>query len=149
MLSSKAASLKEYLEEMGPEKADIVSRLVEEITPSIDDSFHECINWGMITWEVPLSVYPNTYNKKPLMYCGLAALKKHYSIYMMGCYGDSEALGIVEKGFQEKGLKLDIGKCCLRFKKLENLDLDSIKESLSMYSAESWIQHYESCRGIS
>ena len=76
------------------------------------------MNWGMISYEIPLSVYPDTYNGKPLMYCALAAQKRHNAVYLMNIYADSE----LERktggaGMRRAGLKLDRGKCMRAFQK--------------------------------
>ena len=81
----------------------------------------ETMNWGMLAYEIPLSRYPDTYNKQPLMYLALAAQKNNYALYMTNVYGDPALMGELVAAYKSAGKKLDMGKSCLRFTTLEEL----------------------------
>ena len=84
------------------------------------------MTWGMPTYEVPLRIYPNTYNKKPLMFLAFAAQKNYYSLYLMQIYQDDESYQRLEAAFQRIDRKMDIGKSCLRFKSIGDIPLKKL-----------------------
>src|SRR5207248_6246879 len=88
--------------------------------------YREAANWGMICYEVPRERYPDTYNGQPLCYAALAAQKNHYAIYLTCVYQDPEQAAWLKGEFRKAGKKLDMGKSCLRFKRLEDLPLEAI-----------------------
>ena len=103
------------------------------------------MNWGMIAYEIPLSRFANTYNKKPLLYCSLAAQKPHYAVYLMNVYSGSKYLKILEKGYESAGMKLKMGKCCVRFKSLDTVHLPMIGKVVGSCSVDDFIELHESC----
>ncbi|MEM7145222.1 MAG: DUF1801 domain-containing protein, partial [Verrucomicrobiota bacterium] len=126
MVQSKATTVEGYLKELAPERREVVAAVRDCILKHLPKGYEEAVNWGMISYEVPLERYPETYNKKPLMYCSLAAQKNHYAVYLMCAYVGSKQMEILEKGYEKAGIKLDMGKCCVRFKKLEGVHLPTI-----------------------
>ena len=98
------------------------------------------MNWGMITYEVPLKIYPDTYNGKPLMYAALASQKKYMSVYLMGCYMVPEIRNKFEKAYIKSGKKLNAGKSCIRFKKVDDLPLNLIGETIALMSVSKFIK---------
>ena len=99
---------------------------------------------GMLSYEIPLSRYPITYNKQPLSYVALAAQKNNYAIYMMNIYGDKGLLDRLVAAYAASGRKPDMGKCCIRFKRLEDLPLDVIGDIIASTPVERMIAAYES-----
>jgi hypothetical protein len=91
-MQSKAATVKEYLEELTPERREQVEAVRKVILENLPEGYEEVMNWGMITYQVPLEVYPDTYNKKPMMYAALASQKNHMAVYLTGIYMDSRPL---------------------------------------------------------
>jgi hypothetical protein len=146
MVQSKAESVAEYLEELEPERRTVIEAVRDCIVENLPEGYEETMNWGMISYEVPLARYPKTYNKKPLMYCSLAAQKNHYAVYLMCAYVGSENLRVLEEGYEAAGVKLDMGKCCVRFKKLEGVHLPSIGKVVGRCSVEEYIGIYEAAR---
>jgi len=145
-MKSSAETVHEYLDEIGPEKAAVVRPLLEDIRSVIHPGFEEVMNWGMISYQVPLSLFPDTYNQKPLLYCSLAAQKHHVALYLMPAYAESTAYDLIVNRYESLGLKLDMGKCCLRLKTLAEVDRGVVKEIVGMYDPQEWISHYRSCR---
>ena len=86
MVSSKASTVDQYLAELPPERREIVSTVRSVILANLPQGYAESMNWGMISYEIPLEDYPDTYNGQPLGYLALAAQKRHYSLYMLGVY---------------------------------------------------------------
>jgi hypothetical protein len=100
----------------------------------------------MIVWGIPLSRYPDTYNRQPLGIVALAAQKNAYSLYLMGCYMDSAQDRALREAYAKAGKKLDMGKSCLRFKDLDGLLLDAIAPVIAGTSVEDHIARYEAAR---
>ncbi|MEA3440984.1 MAG: DUF1801 domain-containing protein [Chloroflexota bacterium] len=146
MVTSKAATVEEYLDELPPERREVVSEVRQTILDNLPEGFVESMNWGMISYEIPLERYPDTYNKKPLAYAALAAQKNHYSIYLMGCYADSEQEAVLKEGFEQAGKRLDMGKSCVRFRKLEDIPMDAIARVIASTTPEQFITMYEHAR---
>ena len=143
MVSSKAKTVKEYLDELPPERASVIRAVRKTILDHLPKGYVERMNWGMISYEIPLKTYPDTYNKQPLSYAGLAAQKNNYSLYLMGLYWNKEHENWFVNEFKKKKLKLNMGKSCIRFSKLEDLPLDVIGKAVSRISVKEYIAHYE------
>jgi len=106
----------------------------------------ETMNWGMLAYEIPLSRYPDTYNKQPLMYLALAAQKNNYALYLTSMSGDKVLMDRLASAYRAAGRKLDMGKGCLRFKTLEELPLDVIGDMVASTPVERRIELSEAAR---
>jgi hypothetical protein len=127
---SSAATPEAYLAELEPGPAAELRRVRDAVNAAMPDGFEECMAWGMISWEVPLEVSGPTYNKQPLVYAALAAQKNYNALHLNGVYGSAERTGRLAKAFAEAGLKLDMGKSCVRFRKADDLPLDAIAREI-------------------
>ncbi len=103
----------------------------------------ETLNWGMISYEVPLETYPDTTNKKPLQFAGLAAQKRHRALYLSCAYSDGTVARKIVDRFKQSGKRLDMGKSCIRYKLPEDLDLEVIGEVIRENDLERFISTYE------
>jgi hypothetical protein len=146
MVQSKAKSVEEYLEELPAERRAVVSAVRDLVVEHLPDGYREAMSWGMIAYEIPLERYPVTYNKQPLSYVALAAQKNYYSLYLMSCYESSEGEDRLRAAFERAGKKLDMGKCCVRFKRLDDLPLEAIGEIVAATPPEALIEQYEASR---
>jgi hypothetical protein len=146
MVQSKAKSVEEYLEELPAERRAVVSAVRDLVVGHLPDGYREAMNWGMIAYEIPLERYPVTYNKQPLSYVALAAQKNYYSLYLMSCYESSEGEDRLREELRKAGKKLDMGKCCVRFKRLDDLPLEAIGEIVAATPPEALIEQYEASR---
>jgi hypothetical protein len=104
------------------------------------------MNWGMISYELPLERYPNTYNGQPLSYAALAAQKNYYTLYLMTAVQNSEQEAFLKGAFKKAGKKFDMGKSCLRFKRLDDLPLDAIARVIASTPPDKFIAQYEAGR---
>lgn len=109
------------------------------ILQNLPEGYQEAINWGMLSYEVPLATYPDTYNKRPLNYIGLAAQKNYNSLYLMSVYQNPADYQELMDAFDAMGVKPDMGKSCMRFKKLEQLPLDTISRLIAKTSVQEFI----------
>ncbi len=143
MVSSKAATVAAYLDELGPERRaeiEIVRDLVNEALPA---GYVEMMSYGMIGWVIPLADYPDTYNKQPLAYAGLAAQKNGNSLYLNCVYASTERTERLRAAWAASGKKLDMGKCCIRFKRAADLALDVVRDEIAATSPAEFIALYE------
>ena len=146
MAKSEAATVEEYLDGLPEERREVVARVREVILRNLPRGYRESMNWGMVCYEVPLEKYPDTYNGQPLGYAALAAQKNYIALHLMCTYQDSELEKKLREGFARAGKKLDMGKSCIRFKKLEDLPLEVIGEAVASTPPEKFIEQYEKGR---
>ncbi len=125
---------------MPPERREAVEKVRATILENLPTGFEEALNWGMITYQVPLEIYPDTYNKKPLMYAALANQKNHMAVYLTGIYMDEKLSQDFEKSYKKTGKRYDVGKSCVRFRKLDDLPLPVIAESIRAMDLDEFIQ---------
>jgi hypothetical protein len=146
MAKSSAITVQEYLDTLPPDRREAISRVREAILKNLPKGYVELMNWGMINYVIPLERYPNTYNKQPLSMAALASQKNHMTVYLMTVYGDKETEKWFRESYKASGKKLDMGKSCVHFKKLDDLPLDLIGEAIRRCSVEKYIQRYEQAR---
>ena len=146
MVRSKATTVEGYLAELPPERRQVVSTVRELVLKNLPQGYREAMNWGMISYEIPLETYPNTYNKQPLMYAALAAQKNHYALYLMAVYEGSGQEAQLREAFRQAGKKIDLGKSCLRFRKHEDVPWDAVAEVIRSTTPEDMIALYERSR---
>ena len=101
---------------------------------------------NMVVWQVPLSVYPDTYNKQALWLMAIAPQKNYNSLHFMPAYANEKVEKQLHEGFKKAGKKLDMGKACIRFKKADDLDLDTIGDIVSKLSVKKWVEIAKSAR---
>ena len=104
------------------------------------------MGFGMISYEIPLATYPETYNRKPLMYAALASQKRHISIYLMSIYAQPDAADTFEQAYRATGKRYDAGKACVRFRTLDDVPLNLIAEAIASTSVEQYIALTEAAR---
>ena len=146
MVSSKAATVADYLAELPEDRRAQIERLRDLINDALPDGYAERMNWGMITWEVPLELSGPTYNKQPLAYAALAAQKNSNSLYLNCAYASKERTERMKQAFAAAGKKLDMGKSCIRFKRADDLALDAIRDEIASATPEEFIRIYEEGR---
>ena len=146
MVSSKETTPAAYIASLPPEHRKVIAAVRAVIKKRLPKGYVETMNWGMLSYEIPLSRYPDTYNKQPLMYLALAAQKNNYALYMTGVSGDKVLMGRLAAAYKAAGKKLDMGKSCLRFDKLEDLPLDVIGDIVAATSVESRIAAAEAAK---
>src|SRR5918996_2174883 len=110
MVSSKAATPEAYLADLPPERQALVAKVRDLVNANLPDGYVERMNWGMISWELPLERYPDTYNGQPLAVASLANQKRHMALYLVGVYGDEGNQAWLREQWAATGKKLDMGK---------------------------------------
>jgi len=146
MPRSIATNVEAYLAELSPARREVVARMRALIHENLPQGYEETLAWGMLCYGIPLTRYPRTYNGQSLGYVALAAQKDKYSLYLMGAYMDPARDKALRDAFAEQGLKLDMGKSCLRFKSLADLPLPALARSIAGMSVDEYIELYERVR---
>lgn len=145
-MKSEAKTVNEYLENLPEDRKLAISNVREVILDNLPKGYAEVMNWGMITYEIPLKIKPETYNGQPLMYAALASQKNHMAVYLSGVYADEKLLNWFRSEWKKSGKKLNMGKSCVRFKKLDDLNLDVIGKTIEWFSVSEFIKIYEDSR---
>lgn len=145
-MHSDAKTVAAYLEELPEERRQAISAVRKVVLDNLPPGYEEAMNWGMITYQVPLETYPETYNGKPLMYAALASQKNHMAIYLTGIYMNEQTSQEFEGVYKATGKRYDVGKSCVRFRKLDDLPLELVGETISKFEVEEFIQQYNQAR---
>jgi hypothetical protein len=146
MAKSKASTPAAYLATLPVERRAVIAKVRQVIRSNLPAGYRETMHWGMICYVVPLEHYPDTYHDQPLCYLALAAQKHYCAIYLTCVYGDPAQLRRLQAGFREAGKKLDMGKSCIRFRRLEDLALDVIGDVVASTPVERFIARGEAAR---
>lgn len=146
-MQSKARTVEAYLKELPEDRRAAINAVRAVFRRNLDKGIKEGMQYGAISYFVPHSAYPPGYHcdpSKPLPFAGLGSQKHYMSLGMMHLYMDPAALAEFRKAWAATGRKIDMGKCCIRFKKLEDLPLDVIGAALRKVRMKSYIERYES-----
>jgi hypothetical protein len=146
MVRSKATTVQEYLDELPEDRRAVISAVRKTILRHLPRGYREALSWGVISYEIPLERFPDTYNGHPLSYVALAAQKNHYALYLMGLCLDTQKISWLKGEFKKAGKKLDMGKACLRFRRLEDLPLEAIGQAIAGITVEDYLARYEASR---
>lgn len=146
MVSSKATTPAAYLASLPAERRKVIAAVRAVITKRLPKGYAESMNLGMLSYEIPLTRYPDTYNKQPLMYLALAAQKNNYALYLTSASREEALMGRLAAAYKAAGKKLDMGKGCLRFKTLAELPLDVIGDLVASHSVERRIAAFEAAQ---
>jgi len=139
-MRSEAQTVDEYLAELPEDRRTTISAVREVILQNLPDGYEESMNWGMIAYEVPLSTYPDTYNGQPLAYAALASQKNYMAVYLSGIYMDEDARQNFERDYKATGKRFDVGKSCVRFRKLDDLPLSVVGEAIGYLPADEFVE---------
>lgn len=145
-MQSKAATVAEYLASLPEDRREAITAVRDVILKNLDPVIEEGMLYGMIGYYVPHSVYPPGYHcdpRVPLPFAGLASQKNYMSLYLMTVYGDGDVWDDFRAAWAKTGKKLDMGKCCLRFKKVDDLALGVIAQAIKKTKAKAYVKRYE------
>src|SRR3954454_14082158 len=131
MATSTAATVAEYLDSLPAERKASLEVVRKVILENLPAGYQEGIQYGLISYFIPLERYPVTYNKQPLSCVALASQKNHMALYLMCVYGSPDVRARFETEYQQSGKRLDMGKSCLRFKRADDLPLDLIGKTVA------------------
>jgi Domain of unknown function (DU1801) len=146
MVQSKAVTVAAYLKSLPAERRAVIAAVRKVIVKNLPKGYKETMNWGGISYEIPLKRYPDTYNGQPLGIASLANQKRHISLYLMGIYANDFDARWFKEAWQASGKRLDMGKSCVRFKTLDDVPLDVIGAAVARTTVDDFVAAYESAR---
>lgn len=149
MVTSSAATPEEYVASLPEDRREIVSAIRDVINRNLPDGFVERMASGMIDWYVPLERFPDTYNGQPLNLAGLASQKQYVSLYLNSVYGDRDTEAWFRERWAATGKPLNMGKSCVRFRRMEDVPLDVVGETIARADLDAYLAQYEDARGSS
>lgn len=146
MTTRPPETVADYLAALPEERRAVLQTVRDGILAVLPEGYVEQLNYGMISYDVPLSRYPDTYHGKPLSMVAIAAQKRHYGIYLNCIYHDPAKHRELLAAYEARGLRPDLGKACIRFTKLEQLPLDVILEIIAAMDVETFVAGCEAAR---
>jgi len=148
-MQSKATTVEQYLAGLTEDRRKAIEAVRQVVLKNLDKDYEEGIQYGMIGYYVPHRVYPAGYHcdpRQPLPFAALGSQKNYMSLYLMCVYGESDHSNWFRQAWAKTGKKLDMGKSCVRFKKVEDLALDVIAEAIKRVPARKYIEYCEAAR---
>ncbi len=139
-MRSSATNVADYLRELPEDRRTVLETVRRVINDHLPPGYEEAMNWGMITWQVPLETCPDTYNGQPLMCAALASQKRYMAVHLMGIYTSPSVRAAFEAAYRATGKRFDAGKACVRFRKLADLPLDLIGETIAALPADELVR---------
>ncbi|MCA9284967.1 MAG: DUF1801 domain-containing protein, partial [Phycisphaerales bacterium] len=149
-MQSKATTVEQYLDQLPADRREAISAVRKVILKNLPKGYAEGVQYGMIGYCVPHSIYPAGYHcnpKQPLPFASLASQKNHMALYLMCIYGDDAHREWFCKAWTDTGRKLDMGKGCVRFKKLDDVPLAVVGEAIKRVPVKTFIANYEAGLG--
>ena len=143
-----ATSVEDYISKISEERQEVFKQLFNTVSENLPEGFKNGVSSGKIGWNVPLETFPAGYHctpGSPLPFIGLASQKNFIALYHMGMYAKQELLNwFVEEFRKHSKRKLDMGKSCIRFKKMDEIPFELIAEVSKKMTVKEWIEVYES-----
>ncbi len=144
-MHSTATTVDQYIAEVPEERRDAFVKLFSTIRQNIDPKFSEAIGYGMPGWDISKEVYPPGYHVDPMLpvpFLGVANQKNYIALYHMGLYADPALLDWFTAEYEKTGEKLDMGKSCIRFKKMSKIPYTLIGELVARMSLNDYLAIY-------
>ncbi len=148
-MQSKAATVEQYLTELPADRREAIRAVRDVILRNLDKDYEEGMTYGMIGYYVPHRIFPDGYHcnpSQPLPFANVASQKNHMAVYLMTIYDGADQEKWFRAAWAKTGKKLDMGKCCVRFKRLEDIALDVIGEAIRRVPAKKYVEWYLSIR---
>jgi hypothetical protein len=145
-MPAKAKTVAEYLASLPADRREAIAAVRTTILANLDRGIEEGMSYGMIGYHVPHAVFPAGYHcdpVQPLPYAGLASQSGHMSLYLMGVYFDPADARWLADAWKKTGKKLDMGKSCIRFKKLADVPLDVVGAAIRRMPLAKYVAMYE------
>ncbi len=147
-MQSKATTVKAYLKDLPADRREALEQVRKVILKNLDPKFEEGMQYGMIGYFVPHAIFPAGYHcdpSQPLPFASVASQKNHMAIHLMCIYSIPAQLEWFLEAWEKSGCKKpDMGKSCIRFKKLDDIPLDVIGKLIKRVTAAKFISNYES-----
>ncbi|MBL9121620.1 MAG: DUF1801 domain-containing protein [Phycisphaerae bacterium] len=144
-MQSKASTVRAYLASLPADRRKAIEAVRAVILKNLDKKIEEGMQYGMIGYFVPHSVFPAGYHcdpKQPLPFAGLASQKQHMSFYLMGCYAEPTFHRWFTEAWKATGKRLDMGKACIRFKSIDEVPLEVVAEAVRRLTLDRYLATY-------
>jgi hypothetical protein len=146
-MNLEATTVAEYLASLPADRREAIAAVREVILANLDQDYEETMQYGMISYAVSAGAFPADFPydpRHPLPFAALASQKDYMSVYLMGVYSDdgNEHAEWFRKSWAKAGKKLDMGKCCVRFTKLEDVALDVLGEAIRRIPAKNYVEFH-------
>jgi hypothetical protein len=135
-----------YVASLPEDRRAAIEAVRDVVRANLPDGYDEVVQYGMLSWVVPLGRYAATHNGQPLASASLASQKRHMALYLTGIYSDEASYAWLRDRWATTGKRLDMGKSCLRFRTLDDLDLPTVAEAISRFPVDTLISAYERSR---
>ena len=145
-MHSDAPTVSDYLAELPDERRRAIAAVRDVILDHLPAGYEEAMQYGMISYIVPADVLAETYNGQPLMYAALASQKRHMSLHLTNVYGDPDVEAWFRERYRATGKRLDMGKSCVRFRRLDDLPLDLVGEAIARTPIADFVEIYRASR---
>ena len=145
-MHSDAVTVGQYLAELPDDRHDLIAAVRQIVLDHLPEGYVEGVGWGMLTYTVPMEVSGPTYNGQPLGYVALAAQKRYNSLYLTALYAGSADEAEFRRRWEAGGRRLDMGKSCLRFRTLDDLDVDLLAEVIAGTGVPAFLERYQEVR---
>jgi len=145
-MRSSAATVRQYLAALPGDRRQAIEAIRAVIAANIDEAFEEGIQYGMLAWYLPHSRYPAGYHcdpRQPLPFASVASQKNHIGLYLFCLYGNGQEEARFREAWKATGKRLDMGKACVRVKRLEDVPLEVVGRAFKRMTAEKFVAHYE------
>jgi hypothetical protein len=136
----------EYLSTLPAEMQAMMRALRSHVRKHLPAGYVERFEHGMLTYEIPLTTYPKTYNGRPLMLAALASQQSYVTLYLMAVYGDKTLEKWFREAYAASGKTLRMGKSCVHFRKLEEIPFEVVERAIAKVPVEAYIKMYERAR---
>jgi uncharacterized protein YdhG (YjbR/CyaY superfamily) len=146
-MTYEATTVDEYVAQIPEDRREAFTRLLEAARANLPKGFEECMSYGMPSFAVPHSIYPAGYHCKPdepLPFLAIGNQKGHISFYHSGVYTDPDLLAWFESEWAKRDIgKLDMGKSCIRFRKMDRIPYDLLGKLCTKITVDEWVRRYE------
>lgn len=144
-MRSQAGTVDAYLKALPPDRREAIEAVRATILENLGEGYEEGMQYGMIGYYVPHRVYPDGYHcdpRQPVPFASVASQKNHMAVYLMCIYGMPEHQAWFREAWTKTGKRLDMGKGCVRFRKLEDVPLEVLGEAIRRVPVEAFLEHY-------
>jgi len=141
-----ATTVEQYVSELADDRSSAIKTVRRTILDHLPEGYVETMNWGMIVYDVPLAVHPETHNGQPLLRAGLASQKNHLAVYLSALHMDVPTNESFRAAYAASGKRMDVGKNCVRFRRIDDLPLDAIGDVVASHTVEQFSDLYKRAR---
>ena len=146
-MQSKATTVDAYLKSLPADRREAISTIRDTVREHLPKGYEEGMQYGMISYYIPLERFPHTYNGQPFAVASIASQKNHMAVYLMGVYSEPGGEKWFKGLWAKSGKKLDMGKSCVRFERLEDVSLEAIGAAIERTSPEKMMAIHDAAHG--